>query len=749
MRTKKNILVVFWLLAFGMAFGKHYFDNREYHTNLAFQSARAFLEQIVVARSWNAGHGGVYVQETEKNPPNPYLDDPLRDIETRQGLKLTKVNPAYMTRQISELAAQRNGVRFHITSLNPIRPENKALDWEAEWLESFEKGAREHGEFVGKGSTAVFRYMAPLVVEKNCLHCHAKQGYREGDIRGGISVVMPFPTGESLLYPATFYGGLALLGWLIIYILGGMVEARDRRQQELIYSIDESRKEYESIMNKMFSGFAVHEMVYDGDGQPVDYRFLFVNPAFEKLTGLKIEDLVGRRVKEVLPGTEQYWIDTYGKVAMTGEPISFENYSSDLDRYFLVSAFRPAAGRFACIFQDVTFRVRAEKEREKLESQLRQAEKMEAIGVLAGGIAHDFNNILAAIIGYAEIIRDEASDNKQIREDVDRILQSSTRAANLVKQILSFSRKADLDFRPVEFHLVVEETLALLRSSIPTTVEIRANLDPQSGLVLVDPTKIHQVIMNLCSNAVYAMAEKGVIGVRLARVELADGDLPVDRDLLPGPYVRLTVEDNGSGMDKETMQSIFSPFFTTKELGQGTGMGLSVVHGIVEGHRGFITVESEPGKGSVFKVFFPVVATSANGTENRKQPDTVIGGEEKILFVDDEESLIEMATRILRSLGYHVVSFSSSVEALDAFKSSPDGFDLVITDQAMPELSGSELTAEVLKIRPGMPVILCTGYSSKVSEGDFRSHGISGFLMKPYEKNMLGGMVRKVLNGKA
>ncbi len=395
---------------------------------------------------------------------------------------------------------------------------------------------------------------------------------------------------------------------------------------------------------------------------------------------------------------------------------------------------------------EIVERRQIEKEKEILESQLQQSQKMEAIGTLAGGIAHDFNNILSAIFGYTGFALNDIPEGSSAQDDLKQVLLAANRAKDLVYQILSFSRQATHEITLLKIQHIIEESLKLLRASIPTTVEISQNIDVQCGTIMSDPTQIHQVLMDLCTNAVHAMKETGVIGINLREVTLNAKDIAHKPELIPGSYACLSISDTGIGMDLETINRIFEPFYTTKEINKGTGLGLSVIHGIVESHKGMITVDSELGKGTIFQVFFPIVDGVKSVSPNISGP--LPTGSERILIVDDEESILYMAKRMLESLGYEVVAKSSSVEALEIFKFKPDQFDLVITDQTMPNMSGEELIAELLRIKPDLSIILCTGYSSKVSKQNAMEKGIKKYMSKPYGKKLLSEAVRELLDTK-
>ncbi|OKY76436.1 MAG: hypothetical protein BM485_04155 [Desulfobulbaceae bacterium DB1] len=388
-------------------------------------------------------------------------------------------------------------------------------------------------------------------------------------------------------------------------------------------------------------------------------------------------------------------------------------------------------------------------EREKIESQLRQAYKMEAIGTLAGGIAHDFNNILTAILGYAELSLIETTDDNPAKADIEQIFLAANRAKELVRQILTFSRKGEEILQPVKPSFIINEALKLMRASLPSTIEIREEIDPACGFILANPTHVHQVLVNLCTNALHAMEdEKGVVTVTLARIELRGEDILDAPGSAPGPFIALTVRDTGQGMSAATVQRIFEPYFTTKEIGKGSGMGLAVVHGIVQRCGGFITVESSPGQGSTFTVFFPAIAEESNIAVEVRQPEPLPTGRERLLIVDDEAGIAGMYKMTLERLGYDVTAKTDSKETLELFRSFPGNFDLLLTDQTMPHLSGFELAEEVLKIRPDIPIILCTGYSSRITEEKAVQLGIKRFAMKPVERKVLAKMVREVLDAR-
>ncbi|HDS01766.1 MAG TPA: response regulator [candidate division Zixibacteria bacterium] len=384
--------------------------------------------------------------------------------------------------------------------------------------------------------------------------------------------------------------------------------------------------------------------------------------------------------------------------------------------------------------------------RHRFESQMRQVQKMEAIGALAGGIAHDFNNILAIIQLNAAMALDSQKTGESAEEELRQILEATARAKELTMKILMFSRKGERSDSVLCLQDVVNDAMKMIRAVVPTSIDIEMNIDQNCSPVRIDTMDINQVMLNLCVNASQAMEEKGGLTIGLAEVELTEDEIEEYRQRQPGFYVRLTVSDTGCGMDAETKESIFEPFFTTKPRGVGTGMGLSVVYGIVESCGGIIRVESEVGAGTTFTLFFPVSDLPDLEKSVVVEEELDGSGCERILFVDDEEELASLAKRVLEKRGYRVSFFSGSNEALMAFKAAPQDFDLVVTDHNMPELTGVELAREILNIRRELPIILSTGYTSKVSTRNFRDYGFCQLLVKPYNPMALVGAVRRALD---
>jgi PAS domain S-box-containing protein len=491
-------------------------------------------------------------------------------------------------------------------------------------------------------------------------------------------------------------------------------------------------------------------------------KISYVSPSVERLHGFTPKEYMALDLKDILPPASHQraqaiiadelakgrsnWADPY-----RSRTLQLEHYCKNGSAIWIeltASFLQDDAGEVIGILgvsRDITERKKARQEKKLLEARLQQAHKMESIGTLAGGIAHDFNNILSAVIGYTEMALEDAEEGSLIHSNLQGVFLAGNRAKDLVAQILTFSRQADQELRPVQVDLIVKEVLKLLRASLPSTIDIQQNIFSKST-TLADPTQIHQVLMNLCTNAEHAMQSTGgQLTVGLSDVEIDSEFEAGQLGIIPGAYLRLEVSDTGDGMTAEVIERIFDPFFTTKGTGKGTGMGLSVVHGIVKSHKGAVAVKSEPGKGTTFEVFLPASQNIAKiATDDGDELPT---GKEHILLVDDEKALVDLGRQLLERLGYHVESRTSSIEALEMFKTRSTDFDLVITDMTMPNLTGEKLAAELMKIRADIPVILCTGFSEQISEKHAKDMGIREFILKPLLMKKLAGTVRAVLDG--
>lgn len=505
------------------------------------------------------------------------------------------------------------------------------------------------------------------------------------------------------------------------------------------FSLRENEKKYRGyIENAPYGVFVI-----DGQGKYVE-----VNNAACQVTGYSKEELIGMVILGMIhKDFQEKSRKHFKRLIKSGhdacEIIFLCKDGSKID--MLVETVKLSENRFIAFCKDLTEIKQAEAQRLVLESQLRQAQKMESIGTLAGGIAHDFNNILSSIIGYTELTIDDLPAGSIERKNLSSVLKAGERAKNLVSQILTFSRQSEQVHVPVQIHLIIKEALKLLRSSLPATIEIRQNI-VNTGYVMADPTQIHQVVMNLCTNAFHAIQDSGgVLNVSLSMKDINEANSARFPELSPVPHIELCVKDSGSGMKQDVLERIFEPYFTTKEKGKGTGLGLAVVHGIVKAHNGSVSVESTYGKGSSFYVRLPAV--EGNDVEKAAVEREQLIGQEHILIVDDEIDIIKMEQQMLERLGYRVTAFTRSNEALDSFYAAPQDYDVIITDMTMPNITGDVLAREMIKIRADIPIILCTGFSEKIDEEKAAAAGIKKYIIKPVTRNDIAKAVREVLGG--
>ena len=530
------------------------------------------------------------------------------------------------------------------------------------------------------------------------------------------------------------------------YWIGIMQDISQRKQAE--DALKESEEQYRLLMNNLpgivFKGFK-------------DWSVEFYDNRIEGLTGYNMHqfnsgkkkwlDLIVKEDAESAKQTfikalktDKSYVRNYRLVIKDGNIIWIQ------ERGYIVCNPNGDIEYVSGVFYDITDRKEAEEDKKKLEDQLLQAQKMESIGTLAGGIAHDFNNILGIILGNTELAMDDVSEWHPARHNLQEVQTAGLRAKDVVRQLLSFARKTRLEKKPTNVIPIIKESLDLMRSSIPTSIEIRQNMPKDIDTILADPTQIAQILINLSTNADHAMPDGGILEISLKNLELDKDNAVQHPDLGPGRYVHLTVSDTGHGISQEEIDRVFDPYFTTKEIGKGTGLGLSVIHGIVKSHGGVISIESELGRGTTFHIYFPV--TDKEEVIETESAEELPTGNEKILFIDDEESIGYVGRIRLEQLGYQVETRMNPVEALELFRSQPDQFDLIITDMTMPKMTGDKLTREILNIRPKIPIILCTGFSEKINGEKAKEIGAAGYLDKPHFKRDLAIRVRQALDGK-
>jgi PAS domain S-box-containing protein len=505
-------------------------------------------------------------------------------------------------------------------------------------------------------------------------------------------------------------------------------------------------EDYRTLFREMLDGFALHEIICDPQGNPADYRFLAVNPAFERLTGLRATDLVGRTVLEAFPGTERRWIETYGRVALTGEPVLFDNYHAGLKKHFDVAAFRPAPGQFACIFTDITERKRAEEERTRLQEQLLQSQKMESVGRLAGGVAHDFNNMLGVILGHADMAMEQLDPLAPLYGDLREIRKAAERSSELTRQLLAFARKQTVSLRVLDLNETLAGMLRMLQRLIGEDIQLV--LQPGEGLwrVRMDPSQVDQILANLSVNARDAISGVGKVAIETGNVTLKEGNRAELPGVVPGDYVLLAVSDDGCGMSREILDKLFEPFFTTKAAGKGTGLGLATVYGIVKQNDGFIQVRSAPGEGTTFRIYLPRYVDSGGQGSGERVAEPVVRGHETVLVVEDERALLDLSRRMLEKLGYRVLAAGSPGEAMELAEQHSGEIHLLMTDVVMPDMNGRDLARNLLSLYPNLKRLFMSGYTADV----IARHGVLDegvhFIQKPFSKQELAARVRAALD---
>jgi len=538
-------------------------------------------------------------------------------------------------------------------------------------------------------------------------------------------------------------------------IIGVVLVFRDQSAEYAAQkALSASEAQYRDLFYNMTEGFALHEIICDENGKPVDYRFIKINTAFERLTGLSSERIIGRRVLEVMPETEPFWIETYGAVALEGKATCFENYSAVLKRHFRITAFCPRPGQFCTLFEDISKQKQEEAARAKLEEQMHQTQKLEAIGQLAGGIAHDFNNMLAVIIGNAELALEGLAKKDPLYFELSDISKAGKHSAELVKQLLAFASRQTIMPQVMNLNSALAERLPMLRRIV--SEEIVFEWHPGSDLwnIRLDPNQLEQVLINLTVNARDAISGVGQVSITTRNMTVAGKDGETEDGLLPGDYVVLTISDTGCGMDAATRERIFEPFFTTKQNSLGTGLGLPTVYGIIKQNHGAIRVTSIPGQGSRFSLYLPRFVEAVKPTPTTRVtvkedaasvPADLSPACETILLVEDESALLGLIEALLKNMGYTVLPAGSPARAIEIAKTHAGEIDLLLTDVVMPEMSGLKLWQLLVNERPHLKSLYMSGYTADI----IANHGVINenlfFVQKPFSKATLAAKVREAL----
>ncbi len=750
------IAALVWTAVIFLALINQYLDSRKQVAQLMHEAALQSIQKDLLYRSWAADHGGVYVPVTAKTRPNPYLQAEERDITTPSGRKLTLINPPYMTRQVHELGALRFGDRSHLTSSKPVNPANRPDVWEVRALAALERGNTEFGEMATMGDDAYYRLMVPLRIEESCLKCHAAQGYRLGDLRGGISAAVPMKDYEDV-FGQHIRGELARFGttWLLgMVVMLGTVPVVKRRMDErdaAAAALEESEARYRSLFEQ--SRDAIFMLEAEG---PNAGRIVSANRAALDMHGYSDKDIGQLRMKDLLPpGDTAAFADRLREIDREGsrryEVLHRRKNGTD----FLVEVTETLiamGGRRYCmsVSRDFSDLKRSEEQRRKLEEQLIQVQKIESLGRLAGGVAHDINNMLTPIMGYAQILSDGLPEGDYRKEEANSILRSALRVRDVARQLLAFARKQTLDMKVIDLNAVLIGFEKMLRRTIRENIVIETKYVAPLPPVLADAGQIEQVILNLAVNAQDAMPNGGRLRFQTRRVTLDKAFVEEHKGAREGEYLSLAVTDNGTGMAPDVQAKVFEPFFTTKERGRGPGLGLAMVYGIVKQHDGYVDVVSEVGTGTTFTLYIPVtrqqtsVAVAEPAGEEQKT-----SGRETVLVLEDQKEVLGVVTKMLGENGYRVLQASSPRAALALAEDAREQIELFITDVIMPGMTGTEVFQRLRAARPSLKVLYMSGHPEDV----ISTHGVLRpgihFIQKPFVQAHLLNRVRDALGREA
>ncbi len=790
-----------WTILVVCSFVWTYNQQKATVLEIARSEARIALQKDTLYRKWASKHGGVFVPMTKETPPNPYLPETLeRNIITPSGKALTLVNPAYMTRQVFELASEGNNlVNGHLTSLKPIRRENEPDLWERNALSAFEKGTKEVSEVLFLKGQQYLRLMRPFIVEQPCLKCHAAQGYKLGDIRGGISVSVPMAvfsarsntiiTGTAATHGLIWVLGIGMIGFasrrlynnevtlrvkntllaeeiterqmaqdqlqeqaaLLEEEIGERQMAQEALQEQAVMLEEEisertqaeaATSQSEEKFSKSFRRAPLIMAITNID----DGTFLDINDKFVELSGYSREEIIGRTSLElgwISEADRNYIIEEWqrhGRVADMELNVRTKDGRQLATRYYGESFPMDGNTRLLSVCIDVT-------EQRTVEAQLLHAQKMEAIGTLAGGMAHDFNNILTVIAGYASLLAMHLESGSREAGMAGEISASVDRASEMTRSLLAFSRKEPLKMMPEDLNRTISALEKTLRRLIREDIDFRCALTEDPTPVIADKGQLEQVLINLVVNARDAMPHGGTLSITSSIKEVNDGEIWQGAEILPGEYCVITVSDTGLGMNRDTLERIFEPFFTTKETNKGTGLGLSIVNGIITKHSGKICVSSEEGHGTTFSIYLPIQHQSQKGERLPElQGKTTPKGNETVLLVDDDAQVRKIVTSYLEISGYTVLATENGESALTMFKDHPEKIHILITDIIMPKKNGLELHKEISSIHGIIPTIFISGYSAEIMEDATFPQGNVAFLSKPLKPATLLNEIRQLLD---
>jgi PAS domain S-box-containing protein len=692
------VLFLLWSLIAGIVMAMIHSATARGEREVALYRARDSFEKDRIYRRWAAERGGVYVVADSRTPPNPWLiDHPHRDVWTSDGRMLTLVNPAYMTRMVQELGAASYGLKGHITSLRPLRPGNAPDDWERKALGLIEGGAAEYSEIMKADGKTVLRYMGAFYVEQSCLTCHAKQGYRLGDVRGGIGITVPIGPGPTMGLGLTGPGISALavaifwvLGGAGIFLWGRRVTQSRSEQAHLIEALEASSHRFDTIQATTPDGLCC----LDPAG-----RIEWVNDTYCRVLGYRQEELIGQPLSLVeakeAPEETARRIDL---IKQGGRVQQFRTRHRTKDGRELDMEIRVAplgqTGQIISFVRDITQELRLEEERRKLEAEVQHTQKLESLGSLAGGIAHDMNNVLSAIFSMVMVLQLKREKDEDLQKSLRIIENAAGRGRDLVKGLTDFARKGLQQAQAMDLNALVQKELDLLvrtsRQRFLFDVHLAEGLPPIKG----DASSLGSAFMNLCVNAFDAMPQGGSLTIRTDR---EDG------------WVRLLVGDTGQGIPAAILHRVTDPFFTTKPPGRGTGLGLAMVYGTVKAHGGTLDIQSEVGKGTLITLRFPVLGSETRLEAAKESLAGTMNRPLNILLVDDDELIRSTMPLLLERLGHRVEIASGGLEALRRLDAGLE-VDLLILDHNMPGMSGADTLPRIFQLRPTLRVLIATGF---------------------------------------
>jgi len=854
------IYVFIWTLVHAISLTWSWHEINQNTETFALQEANTRFEDIVVARAWNAQRGGLYGRIDHQSPPNPHLKGLVkeRDITTPSGVRLTLINPAYMTRQLNELLEKRLGLMAHITSLKPIRPANAADVWETQALESFEHGETEAHEVMLLNDRQQMRLMRPLRTEKACLQCHAQQGYKEGDIRGGISVSIPIDKHIAIAYAQKESSGI-LHGiiWLIglvglgvgrrrlstanrkhelaqekfrlvfhnssdaIFIhdfSGHIIDINEAASALLQYSREEllqmkivdlhpdkalgDAKRAFTMMRKKNKAFfhiafrrkdgstfmaevSANSFQYDdkeyiqGAVRDITERIKaedkirllsssleqaneaiiitdetgaieYVNQAFATITGYNSSEVIGKNPRLLSSGQQgkSFYEDMWNKLnrgeSWQGRVVDKKKDGSFYPALLSISPIQDQDGNithFVGIQQDM-------KDYEDLEAQFLQAQKMEAIGTLVGGIAHDFNNTLAGMTGNLFLAQTDVEDRPKVKKRLRNVEKLAFGASAMIEQLLTFARKGMVSRNPMTISSFLKETIKIQKVALPEDIDLVNQIDPSEMMVNADINILQQVMINLINNARDAVShvDNPCITIALHYFQASKHFSKKHGVKNGAEFAVISVTDNGCGIAEDDIEHIFEPFFTTKGVGEGTGLGLSMIYGAIQTHEGIVEVESEPAVGSRFSLYFPLLENGEKSVMIKTDTEVKQGQGEMILLVDDERSVVDTTKEVLLELNYKILTANNGVEAVETYLSHKNEIDIVILDVVMPRMGGIDAAYAIRKINSKATIIFASGYDQSTTLKGLKRPKHTTVLRKPYSISSLSQLLREYLD---